>query len=270
MVKSALRISFFKEAQWPPAAPRPRALLDRTHVLVDRVNRALAGQGSLRVITHVTIHANRRLGVAIKADADARYSLRMHWALLQITEFDQALQHAVAHGNFPPFIEDAFHQLRPQITHEHVYDDLPNVETGGAGTHFQLEDILTSVAQFLPEGLSHEGVRIVWGKQSATPNKRTIRLGSMDTRKAVIRIHPVLDSVHTPRHVMEFIIWHELCHYVAPPLTADTGADETRRRIHHDGFRALEQLYPHYEDAERWIRTNIRALLQGDLSRAKN
>lgn len=267
MVKRAKRITFFKEDRWPPAAPRPRALLDRAGAVIERVNRTLNERGSQRVVATCVIHANRRLGISVKGDVEARYTLRMHWALFSVPELHAAITQAVLTGRFPASIEHAFTELRPQLTHEHVYaDQALDDEDAAAGDFYDLEDLLRSVSTFLPPELSAEGVRILWGKRNSTPNKRTIRLGSMDERKALIRIHPVLDSALAPRFVVEFVVWHELCHYVAPPLAPSRRDSESKRRIHHDEFLALEGRYPHFQEAERWIRQNIDALLQGELS----
>lgn len=265
MVRRAKRISFFKEDQWPPAAPRPRSLLDRASMVVDRANKRLLEKGSHRVVANFVIHANRRLGISVKGDAEARYTVRTHWALFSVPNLEEAIAQAVLSGKFPDAIERAFHELRPQITHEHVYSGQDVSEEAAEGNVYNLEDLLRSVAVFLPEGMSAEGVRIMWGKRSATPNKRTIRLGSMDERKSLIRIHPVLDSELAPRFVVEFVVWHELCHYVAPPISPNADESESKRRIHHNEFLELEKLYPHHETAERWIRRNIDALLKGEL-----
>ena len=265
LARRAWRISFFKEDQWPEAAPRPRALLDRADELIQRVNRALMERGSHRVVATMVIHANQRLGVSVRGDADARFQVRAHWALFAVPDLDQALLQAVLTGNFPPYMDQVFAELGPQLGPDHIYNENASGELTTDGEHFDLDEVLRSVTQFLPPTLSAEGVRITWGKRPSTPNKRTIRLGSMDVRRSLIRIHPVLDSPFAPRFVVEFVVWHELCHYVAPPQASEATSGDKKRKIHHPEFLALEERYPHHQEANRWIRKHIDALLQGEL-----
>lgn len=266
MVYRGPRITFFKEDAWPPAAPTPRVLLDRADQLVGRVNHVLSKQGSHRVVSRVTIHANRRLGVSLKSDTDGRYALRTHWALLHAQDFDAALLLAVQTGRFPEELQAAFEALRSTLTKDHIYADAAHRnDQASLGEHVDLEAVLRDVSRLLPDPNAAQGVHIVWGKNTPGARKRTIRLGSMDERKALIRIHPVLDSPYAPRVVVEFVVWHELCHYVAPPLAPSEASVRNEHRIHHQQFRALEAMYPHVAVAERWIKDHIDALLRGQL-----
>lgn len=266
MVYRGPRISFFKEDAWPPAAPTPRVLLDRADQLVGRVNHVLTKQGSQRVVSRVTIHANRRLGVSLKSDTDGRYNLRTHWALLHTQDFDAALLLAVQTGRFPEELQTAFDALRSTLTKDHIYADAAHgSEQAALGDHVQLDAVLRDMSRLLPNPDDAKGVHIAWGKNLPGIRKRTIRLGSMDERKSLIRIHPVLDSPYAPRVVVEFVVWHELCHYVAPPLSTADARLRAEHRIHHPQFRALEAMYPHVAVAEQWIRDHIDALLRGKL-----
>lgn len=243
-------------------------LRDRALYIVGRVNRVLALHNSHRVIRHIVITANRRLSVSLRGDTDGRFTLRAHWALLDMEDLDAALLMAVQKGRFPEEINRAFEEIRQGLSKDHIYQDTREREANAQGHHVDLDGVLRRVARMLPDQHSSEGVAIIWGKQTGSRVQRTIRLGSMDERKALIRIHPVLDSPYAPPMVVDFVVWHELCHYVAPPLSRTDAAETADHRIHHREFRALEALYPHVDAAEQWIRLNIDALLQGQLTPA--
>ena len=232
------------------------------------MNRVLAKHNSHRIISRVVITANRRLSISIKSDADGRFALRTHWTLLDMPDFDAALLMAVQRGSFPREINDAFDNIRERLSKDHIYQDARPHRGDAEGAHINLHAVLARVATFLPYPHTPEGVQIIWGKNSTARRQRTIRLGSMDERKSLIRIHPVLDSPYAPPMVIDFVVWHELCHYVAPPLSRARAAKTADHRIHHREFRALEAIYPHVDAAEQWIRLNIDALLQGQLKPA--
>lgn len=106
------------------------------------------------------------------------------------------------------------------------------------GIHFNLDRELRTVRDRYFPGLE---ARIRWGKASAPRRRkrRSIRMGSWDEEKNLIRIHPALDQEWVPLEYMHFLIYHELCHAVAKPVYSRRG-----NRIHHSDFQALEEQYP--------------------------
>lgn len=111
-------------------------------------------------------------------------------------------------------------------------------------------------------------VRITWGqgrsgsRRAAALRKRrrrrSIRLGSWHQEDNLVRIHPALDRPGVPRCVVESIVYHELLHADLPARS-----ENGRRRIHSAEFRRRERLFPHHEEAQRWIAENLGALLKG-------
>lgn len=79
------------------------------------------------------------------------------------------------------------------------------------------------------------------------------RLGFFFEPLGLLAVNKVLDSERVPRYVLEFVVYHELLHYVNP-------ANGTRiRRIHHTGeFRRQERLFTHFDDSEKWLRKLVR------------
>jgi hypothetical protein len=100
---------------------------------------------------------------------------------------------------------------------------------------------------------------ISWSRSTSAPRRRTIRLGSWDQRRGLIRIHPALDQPWVPAWVIETIIHHELAHAAAPPRPGGG----RRRHVHHAEFRELERQHPRAGDTERWIARHLPKLLRG-------
>ena len=110
------------------------------------------------------------------------------------------------------------------------------------GRHFNLDLELQTVRDRYFPGLE---ARIRWGNASR-PRKRqrrSIRMGSWDENRKLVRIHPALDRDWVPVEYLHYLIYHELCHAVAKPIRTPFG-----NAIHHAEFHALENRYP---DADR-------------------
>jgi hypothetical protein len=106
------------------------------------------------------------------------------------------------------------------------------------GQHFNLDQELRTVRDRYFPGLE---ANIRWGKDSGPRRRkrRSIRMGSWDEEKKRIRIHPALDQDWIPVEYLHYLIYHELCHAVARPVTSRRG-----NQIHHAEFHALEGQYP--------------------------
>ncbi len=86
--------------------------------------------------------------------------------------------------------------------------------------------------------------------------KKTYRmLGHHDSTHETVVISRSLDDISVPRHVVEYVLFHEMLH-VAHPTVHHNG----RRYNHTPAFRREEEKFEHYEKAERWIEQNVRKL----------
>ena len=90
---------------------------------------------------------------------------------------------------------------------------------------------------------------------SWSANKTYRMLGHHDSTHETIVISRSLDNATVPKHVVEYVLFHEMLH-VAHPTVHHNG----RRYNHTPAFRADEQKFEHYERAERWIEQNVRKL----------
>ncbi|MCB1037608.1 MAG: hypothetical protein KDD47_27500 [Acidobacteria bacterium] len=102
---------------------------------------------------------------------------------------------------------------------------------------------------------------ITWGKSlpkrpPRSADRRTLRLGSYDGRRKLIRIHRALDDPKVPAAVIETVIYHEMLHADLPPVVAGG-----RRRFHTPEFRRRERLHPSFAFTELWLEEHLPYLL---------
>ncbi|MBN1477267.1 DUF45 domain-containing protein [Candidatus Sumerlaeota bacterium] len=118
------------------------------------------------------------------------------------------------------------------------------------GRHFDLAEIAARINETLFGGSLHP--RITWGKAAAPRRRRrrSIVFGSYDHATDTIRIHPDLDSRRTPRHFLEYIVFHEMLHIVHPIQIRADG----RRVIHTQAFKRDERRFPRLDRALAYLR----------------
>lgn len=103
-----------------------------------------------------------------------------------------------------------------------------------------------------------EPPRVTWGPRRRSRARHTLRLGSFEAARHLVRLHPVLDQAGVPRWFVRFVLFHELLHAALGPETAGTG-----RVLHHGPrFRAIERAHPDHGRAQRWERRHLGALLR--------
>lgn len=100
--------------------------------------------------------------------------------------------------------------------------------------------------------------RITWGRRPPGRRRRSIRFGAYDSRKRLIRIHPLLDQSFVPAYVVENVVFHEMLHQLHPPQRVSG-----RWAIHTPAFRREERRYTQFERAEAWQRRHLARLLRG-------
>lgn len=125
------------------------------------------------------------------------------------------------------------------------------------GSHYELLPLLEIVrAQEFPEHFAADSTppralplpAITWSQQNPRGKLRSLRLGSYNRERDLIRIHPLLDDKRVPEFFVRYIIFHELLHAVHKSLKDPSG-----RWVHHSqAFRQRESEYPDYQAALKW------------------
>ena len=99
--------------------------------------------------------------------------------------------------------------------------------------------------------------RVEWGRARGQKARRSREFGSYYYKERLIRVHPVLDQAWVPLHVIESVLYHEMCHQICP-----TEIIKGRRHSHTKDFRRREREYVHYQGAENWMQANLQQLMR--------
>lgn len=95
---------------------------------------------------------------------------------------------------------------------------------------------------------------ITWGMDRAGTRLRSIRFGTWDPRRRVVRIHPRLDDPRVPDWLVRFVVYHELCHA------------HLKSHLHSIEFKRLEAEHPDFANARTWERAHIKSILSATWS----
>lgn len=99
---------------------------------------------------------------------------------------------------------------------------------------------------------------VTWGRRGPSRSRHSLRLGSFEPGRHVVRMHPVLDQAGVPRWFVRFVLKHELLHAVHPPYRDGAG-----RWIHHGAeFQRRERAWTDYAPAVRWEHQNLPRLIR--------
>jgi hypothetical protein len=102
---------------------------------------------------------------------------------------------------------------------------------------------------------------IGWSRAPSKRRRRSIKMGVYLHDHRHIRIHPALDRPEVPDYLVEFVVYHEMCHQICPPEKNGPGRQQ---RIHTRAFRERERLHPDRERALRWEKQHLKLLLRAE------
>lgn len=258
--KPEQHVKIYRAGSWPTGAPGLSEVRATGKQLFRAIHAALQEPCSYTV-DRLIINANQRISIRMKEKARGSVHVRIHWLLIHEERIPQAIAQALSGGSFPPGMRDTIDQIRQQADPSQFYPRRAK-KLNSQGKWIHLDRVLESVARYLPEDVDLNPVSITWGRHGYSKRsiQRGIKLGSLAPGD-LIRIHPVLDNPWVPTHVMEFVVFHELCHFVAPPLTSKEARRRRDNRVHHRKFRRLERCYPNLQMAEEWLDVNLHKLL---------
>jgi hypothetical protein len=111
------------------------------------------------------------------------------------------------------------------------------------GHHYQLEEIFEELNRRFFHGLMGRP-QLTWSRDHARN-----RLGHYDPAHNTIVISKVFDDPRVPRHVVEYIVYHEMLHLKHPVKLRGS-----RRCVHSREFMEEEKLFPSLADVKKFLR----------------
>ena len=91
---------------------------------------------------------------------------------------------------------------------------------------------------------------VTWFGPRKPKNRTKISLGLYQETLKLIKIHKLLDNKRFPYYILEYVMYHEMVHFVCPPYVDENGVS----RIHHKAFTEREQQYQLFHQADQWIK----------------
>lgn len=123
------------------------------------------------------------------------------------------------------------------------------VVNGSAGDVYDLDEIFDLLNERYFRGTLPKPT-LTWS------SRKTFRiLGHHDATHETVVISRSLDTVETPRYVIEYVVFHEMLHIFHPTVHKNG-----RRYNHTPAFRRDEQKFRYFQQAENWIEQNARKL----------
>lgn len=95
---------------------------------------------------------------------------------------------------------------------------------------------------------------ITWfGKRKPKSGQRSkLTLGLYHDQLKLIKINRFLDEQTIPEYLVNFVIYHEMLHYVCPSYIDNKGI----HRIHSKEFKQLEEKFKQFDKVQQWIQEN--------------
>ena len=205
----------------------------------------------------VTLTDNRYTMISVRRlPKERRYEVRLHH---MFADADPVITRALAHyvaDNDPDasrvlgdFIDQNAGYVRGRARRQ------PAQVIFTAGEHHDLRDIFDEInTRYFDNKID---AAITWGQRTGRPKRRnSIKMGSYSVEDRLIRIHRSLDRAFVPKFFLAWIVFHEMLHQVH-----DIRVKNGRREFHSKEFLADEAMYEHYDQAKRWERRHLDALL---------
>lgn len=117
------------------------------------------------------------------------------------------------------------------------------VNLGPQGRFFNLENVFDDLNLRFFHGLMGRPV-LTW---SSHASRRS--LGHYDAAHNTIVVSRIFDRPNCPLYVLEYLLYHEMLHLKHPIKVGGS-----RRCVHSKAFRDEEKLFPHWDEAQRFLK----------------
>jgi predicted metal-dependent hydrolase len=116
------------------------------------------------------------------------------------------------------------------------------------GEHYHLEDIFDDLNRRFFHGLMARP-QMTWSANHSRQN-----LGHYDPAHNTIVVSRVFDRPGVPKYALEYLVFHEMLHLRHPVRLRGS-----RRCVHPRAFQEEEKLFPHLEEAKKYLKHSLAA-----------
>ena len=121
--------------------------------------------------------------------------------------------------------------------------------TSAQGNYYDLDEIFDDLNETYFKNSLPKPV-LTWS------SRKTFRiLGHHDSAHETVVVSCSLDDRKVPKYIVEFVVFHEMLHIFHPTIHQNG-----RRYNHTPVFRRNEKKFRYFEEAERWIESNVKHL----------
>lgn len=99
-------------------------------------------------------------------------------------------------------------------------------------------------------------LKIAWFGKHRQRTRSQVTFGLYHDQLKLVKINRILDGLHIPDYVIEYVMYHEMVHSVCPGHFDERG----HHRVHSKEFKAVEMRYHAYQEAVDWLKNNYRDL----------
>ncbi len=114
------------------------------------------------------------------------------------------------------------------------------------GEFFDLKQIMDNLNLIYFKGALN--LNITWFEKPKYRKFRHITFGSFDKNSNLVRINKMLDRADITFYFINYIVYHEMLHYVCKEIIAEDG----KRKIHTKEFKGKEKEFAYYREAKEF------------------
>lgn len=206
-------------------------------------------ENHLGIKLHLKINDNRSTMLNVKWEPDCT-RVSLHRMFLQAPQNIMQALACYLKGDdrkLSPSIKAYIEQHLQKLDYSHELD-LTRLET--SGRCYDLKDIYDEINRDYFEGSLK--LHITWfGTHRGSQCKR-VTFGLYHDPLRLIKINRRLDNRQFPKYFVEYVVYHEMLHYVCPAFVDETGY----KHIHSKAFKERESKFKYFKEAQEWIKEN--------------
>lgn len=205
------------------------------------------------------INDNRSTMLSVKWEPDCT-KVSLHRMFLQAPQnIMQALTCYLRgeHKNLSPSIKAYIEDNLQKLDYSHELD-LSKMQT--SGQVYDLRAIFDALnAEYFENKLK---LHITWFGKKQNRSRNRITFGLYYDPLKLIKINRMLDQSYFPAYFVNYVIYHEMLHYVCPTYVDEKG----QKHIHSKEFKAREKKFKDFDLAQKWMRKHHKELFSSSFN----